>query len=143
MPKSLFPKEDAKSGAGITFLKLQRLQGKELVEKLNPDKSGARRARQNRGEDIDVSECMNISDYIIHAWHHKKLIYCRYGEKYVSDLEKRKKSALCDANLPSQNLASASYLLNIKRLIEEHQFDGEKKDLKKMKMDKMKCDNIG
>lgn len=45
MPKSLFIHEEAKSGAGISFLKLQRLQGKELVEKMNPDKAGNRRAR--------------------------------------------------------------------------------------------------
>lgn len=142
MPKSLFIQEEAKSGAGISFLKLQRLQGKELVEKMNPDKSGNKRSRRDRGE-VDISDCISISEYIINSFYKKKLIYCRYGEKYVLDLEKRKKSSLAESNLPSQNLASASYLLNIKRLIEEHNIDADKKDFKKMKMDKMKANDIG
>lgn len=100
MPKSMFIHEEAKSGAGISFLKLQRLQGKELVEKMNPDKAGNRRAGVGYG-DCDISECMAISDYIIDSFHSKKLIYCRYGEKYVNDLEKRKKSTLCESSLPS------------------------------------------
>jgi hypothetical protein len=113
-----------------------------LVEKLNPDKTGNNRIRRDRGE-CDISDCVTISEYIIESFYRKKLIYCRYGEKYVLDLEKRKKSSLAESNLPSQNLASASYLLNIKRLIEEHNFDAEKKDFKKMKMDKMKVNDIG
>lgn len=71
------------------------------------------------------------------------MIYCRYGEKYITDLEKRKKSSLAESNLPSQNLASASYLLNIKRLIEEYNTDTDKKDLKKLKMDKIKPGDSG
>lgn len=109
---------------------------------MNPDKAGNSRIRRDRGE-CDISDCVTISEYIIEAFHRKKLIYCRYGEKYVQDLEKRKKSSLAESNLPSQNLASASYLLNIKRLIEEHNIDAEKKDFKKMKMDKMKVNDIG
>lgn len=143
MPKSLFNFEEAKSGAGINFLKLQKLQGKELVEKMNPDKSGNSRMRRERGQECDLSDCVTISEYIIESFHKKKLIYCRYGEKYVQDLEKRKRSSLAESNLPSQNLASASYLLNIKRLIEEHNIDAEKKDFKKMKMDKMKAADSG
>lgn len=61
----------------------------------------------------------------------------------MQDLEKRKKSTLTESNLPSQNLASASYLLNIKRLIEEHNIDANQKDFKKIKMDKMKVNDSG
>jgi len=109
---------------------------------MNPDKNGNHRIRRDRGE-CDISDCVTISEYIIDSFHRKKLVYCRYGEKYVMDLEKRKKSSLAESNLPSQNLASASYLLNIKRLIEDHNFDSEKKDLKKIKMDKMTCKDMG
>lgn len=49
------------------------------------------------------------------------------------DLEKRKTSMLSQANLPSTNLSSASYLLNIKKMIEEHNLEGDKKDFKNMK----------
>ena len=100
MPKRLFPKEDSISGAGIAFMKLQRLHGKELIERMNPYKNGQRRIRYARG-DIDIEDCQSISDYIISSWKNKKLIYCRYGEKYITDLEKRKKSSLAESNLPS------------------------------------------
>ena len=75
MPKSLFNFEEAKSGAGINFLKLQKLQGKELVEKMNPDKSGNSRMRRERGQECDISDCVTISEYIIESFHKKKLIY--------------------------------------------------------------------
>lgn len=81
-------------------MKLQRLQGKELIEKINPDKAGNRRFRGDHG-DVDISDCISISDYIIESFYKKKLIFCRYGEKYVLDLEKRKKSSLAESNLPS------------------------------------------
>ena len=110
---------------------------------MNPDKAGNRRCRRDCS-DVDISDCITISDYIIESFYKKKLIYCRYGEKYVQDLEKRKKSSLAESNLPSQNLASASYLLNIKRLIEEYNTEGDnKKDFKKIKMDKLKANDIG
>ena len=48
-------------------------------------------------------------------------------------MEKRKTSMLSHANLPSTNLASASYLLNVKKLIEEHNMEGDRKDFKSMK----------
>ena len=51
----------------------------------------------------------------------------------MADLEKRKNSVLCVSSHPQTNLASASYLINIKKLIEEHNIDGDKKDFKLMK----------
>lgn len=35
------------------------------------------------------------------------------------------------------NLSSASYLINIKKLVEEHNIDGEKRDFKSMKTGQM------
>lgn len=70
--------------------------------------------------------------------HANKLIYCRFGEKYLQDIEKRKNSILTEQNQPSINLASASYLLNIKKLIEEHNIEaGEKGNFKSMKTKNM------
>jgi hypothetical protein len=59
-----------------------------------------------------------------------KLVYCRFGDKYVADLEKRRNSNISSLNVPSMNSVSASYLINIKKLIEEHNIDGEKRDFK-------------
>lgn len=74
---------------------------------------------------------------MINAHAANRLIYCRFGEKYISDLEKRKNSVLAHSNQPHLNLGSASYLINIKKLIEEHNIDGEKRDFKSMKTKSM------
>lgn len=42
-------------------------------------------------------------------------------------MEKRKNSALAPANQPLTNLGGASYLLNIKKIIEEHNVEDTKK----------------
>jgi len=70
---------------------------------------------------------------LINAKLANRLIYCRFGEKYVTDLEKRKNSNISALNAPSSSLGSASYLINIKKLIDEHNIEGEKKDFKNMK----------
>ena len=85
----------------------------------------------------DIAYSATVTDYIINAHAANRLIYCRFGEKYVSDLEKRKNSVLAQSNQPHTNLGSASYLINIKKLIEEHNIDGEKRDFKSMKTKSM------
>jgi len=62
-----------------------------------------------------------------------RLVYCRFGEKYISDLEKRKNSNISSLNQPTMSFSSATYLINIKKLIDEHNIDGEKKDFKSLK----------
>lgn len=61
------------------------------------------------------------------------LVYCRFGDKYLQDLQRRKSSTLSNANQPSNNLSSATYLINIKKLVEEHNIEGEKRDFKPMR----------
>lgn len=56
-------------------------------------------------------------------------------------MEKRKNSNISSLNAPSQSFGSASYLINIKKLIEEHNIEGEKKDFKSMKTQNMKGNN--
>ena len=81
----------------------------------------------------DIAPSNTINDYLINAREANRLVYCRLGEKYVIDLEKRKNSNLIAINQPTSNLSSASYLINIKKLIEEHNIDGERRDFKTMK----------
>ena len=59
---------------------------------MNPDKvKGA-----NRGDrtPTDIAFSATVTDYLINANSANRLIYCRFGEKYISDLEKRKNSVL-------------------------------------------------
>ena len=52
---------------------------------------------------------------MIHNFKNGSLVYCRFGEKYLTDLEKRKNSLISMTNQPHTNLASASYLINVKK----------------------------
>ena len=75
----------------------------------------------------------SIPDYIINNNAKSKIVYCRLGEKYIVDLEKRKNSTLAQSNQATTNFATFAYLINIKKLIDEHNINGEKKDFKAMK----------
>ena len=120
--KTVVTKEEAKGAT--SFVQIARLMGKERVERLN-----AYHAKRMR-EPVDPTGVM--SDYMVQNWQRNRLIYCRYGEKHLEAMEKRKSSNLASANQPMQNLGTASYLLNIKKMIEEHNLDSEKRDFKKM-----------
>jgi hypothetical protein len=80
---------------------------------------------------LEIAPANTISDYMINAKDANRIVYCRFGEKYITDLEKRRNSNISSLNAPS--LSSASYLINIKKLVEEHNIEGEKRDFKSMR----------
>lgn len=43
----------------------------------------------------DVSMTSTINDYIINMNNANHIVYCRFGEKFIHDLEKRKHSNIC------------------------------------------------
>lgn len=133
--KKLIENEAARTGAPIPFIKCGRLIGNEKIEKLDPE---------NPARDVpveptvtEIPPCTMINDYLIHAKNANRLVYCRFGEKYVTDLEKRKNSNISSLNAPNACLGSASYLINIRKLIEDHNIESEKKDFKSMKTTQM------
>jgi hypothetical protein len=112
--KSSVAAEEAQSGAQIAFLKLQRLMGAERLERLNAENAN-RNCPWNRDSDVRLDT--SISDYIVNCAQAGKIVYCRLGEKYIQDLEKKKNSGI--PNVPASG-NTASYLINIKKLIEMH-----------------------
>ena len=72
---------------------------------------------------------------MINAKEVNRIVYCRFGEKYLQDLEKRKNSNISSLCAPSSS--SASYLINIKKLIDDYNIDGEKRDFKSMRSGQM------
>lgn len=84
-----------------------------------------------------MTTATTISEYIINARDNNTLIYCRFGEKYLADMERKIKSVITSINQPSSNLSTATYLINIKKLVEEHNIDGEKRDFKSMRSGQM------
>lgn len=133
--KSAIENEPVKTGAPIAFIKFARLQGKEFLEGLNPDNKKSNEPLQPTATDISHSQTIN--DYMLNARDVNRLVYCRFGEKYLNDLEKRKNSNISSINQPTLNLSSASYLINIKKLVEEHNIEGERRDFKQMKSGNM------
>ena len=89
------------------------------------------------GFESEIPPASTINDYLINAKEVNRLVYCRFGEKYVTDLEKRRNSNITSLNQPLPSLSSASYIINIKKLMEEHNIEGEKRDFKTMKTGQM------
>ena len=80
---------------------------------------------------IEIAPANTISDYMINAKDANRIVYRLFGEKYITDLEKRKNSNISSLNAPT--MSSASYLINIKKLVEENNIEGEKRDFKSMR----------
>ena len=55
-----------------------------------------RNGRPDHPERIsDVSMTTSINDYIINMNTASHIVYCRFGEKFINDMEKRKHSNIC------------------------------------------------
>ena len=81
--KSAVEDEPVKTGAPIAFIKFNRLLGRERIEKMNPD-------NENRGQvptaapvETGIVPANTISDYMINAKDANRIVYCRFGEKYI------------------------------------------------------------
>lgn len=101
----------------------------ERKEKLNVNDGKFEPA--NRLED-SLSYNTNMSDYIINSNKADRVVYCRLGQKYICDLEKKKNSVL-QSGMMTENFATFSFLINIKKLVDEHNIAGEKRDFKALK----------
>ena len=62
------------------------------MEMMGSDK-GKNGANKDRTP-TDIAHSNTVTDYLINASAANRLIYCRFGEKYITDLEKRKNSVL-------------------------------------------------
>jgi hypothetical protein len=60
---------------------------------MNADKPKDRMPPQDKTP-TDIAYSLTVTDYMINAHAANRLVYCRFGEKYISDLEKRKNSVL-------------------------------------------------
>lgn len=60
---------------------MNRLFGQERIESMNNEKKGDNINQGIYGQDIAPSASM--SDYMMNANDASKLVYCRFGEKYI------------------------------------------------------------
>ena len=89
-----------KSGAPIPFIKFDRLIGDEIMQKLNPDNKKDEVPLAKDKEPVEIAVSSTISDHILNAKDTNRLVYCRYGDKYLADMEKRKNSNISQVNQP-------------------------------------------
>jgi hypothetical protein len=68
-----------------------------------------------------------LAEEIVRSDKDSRLIYCRFGRQYVINLEKQMNSLLNnkESTTLSNTIKSATYLINIKKLIKEHNIETE------------------
>jgi hypothetical protein len=59
---------------------------------MNPDKKGS--GGPGDRTPTNIANSLTVTDYMINANTANRLVYCRFGDKYIQDLEKRKNSVL-------------------------------------------------
>lgn len=84
-----------------------------------------------RASEVDslssVKPCQrSIAEEIVAQHKEGKLVYCRFGKKYLANLEKQMNSLLPGNQATvSTSAKSASFLINVKKLIKDHNIDSE------------------
>ena len=68
--------------------------------------------------------CMNENGYVV---------YCRFGRDYIGNLAKQHMNLINNPNLSQPMRQIATYLINIKKLMKEHNIESESKDFNKLK----------
>jgi hypothetical protein len=86
--KSVVEDEEFKTGAPIPFLRFDRLLGKERQELMNENES----VKPDPREPTDIKDTNILSDYMLYARDANRLVYCRFGDRYINDIEKKKNS---------------------------------------------------
>ena len=88
--------EPVKTGAPIAFVKFQRLIGQERIEKMNPDND--KKEAPPETSSSEIPQANTISEYILNARDANLLVYCRFGDRYLNDMERRQKSVITALN---------------------------------------------
>ena len=60
------------------------------------------------------------------------VVYCRYGKDYIQKLAKEQQTFINTPNLTQPMKQIATYLINIKKLVRDHNIDSEQKDFNRM-----------
>ena len=61
------------------------------------------------------------------------VVYCRFGKDYIPNLAKQHQSLMTSLSVSQPMRQIATYLINIKKLIRDHNIESETKDFSKLK----------
>lgn len=62
---------------------------------------------------------------MVKAHNEGKLVYCRFGKQYLQNLERQMNSLLNSTQQVSTSAKTATYLINIKKLIKDHNIESD------------------
>lgn len=62
-----------------------------------------------------------------------KVVYCRYGREYIPSVGRQISMSLSNPSLQAPVRQIATYLINIKKLVQDHNIESEDKDFTKLK----------
>jgi len=68
------------------------------------------------------------------------VVYCRFGRDYLSNLMKQAQSVSNNPSLAAPTKQIATYLINVKKLIRDHNIESESKDFTRLNTIKGKID---
>ena len=137
--------EPVKTGAPIPFVSLAQLAGGRFRKEEACGKTKAEQEQEPEPEKVfpvdlkpDVatlrSNTTNIQQYMQSMNENGYVVYCRFGPDYISHLIRQQ---MMNNNNPlmmqPQMRQIATYLINIKKLIKDHNIESDTKDFSKLK----------
>ena len=84
--------------------------------------------------------CSHLHNYMIRMSDEGQVVYCRFGKEYITNLSKQANSISANPSLAPPMKQIATYLINIKKLIRDHNIESESKDFNRMQTKNGKID---
>ena len=75
----------------------------------------------------------NIQQYMQVMNEHGYVTYCRFGRDYITHLARQALMYINNPNLTAPMRQIATYLINVKKLVKDHNIESESKDFNKLK----------
>jgi hypothetical protein len=78
------------------------------------------------------AEATQLQTYLLQMSNDGRVIYCRFGKDYIAKLQKEALALINSPNLTNPMKQIATYLINIKKLVRDHNIESESKDFNRL-----------
>ena len=76
--------------------------------------------------------CSHLYNYLTRMNEEGLVVYCRFGKDYLANLMKQAQSVSNNPSLAAPTKQIATYLINVKKLIRDHNIESESKDFTRL-----------
>ena len=105
---------------------LESLRGIETQEKFESKDAGKLNIEKEQSGNCRSGPPKILAEEIVKQFNEGKLVYCRFGRQYVTMLDRQINSLIGNTQNPvSTSLRSATYLINVKKLIKDHNIESD------------------